>query len=65
MLNAATPVGQGPQIDPRLSAVSPIRPQPVHAGAVRLDRTAACHAAVKRLRCQTCQGKKCIGLCRF
>jgi len=66
MLNHSTIVSESPHFHPHGSAAPPITLQ----GVVRKQGASAESApqrrvAPKRLSCKTCQGKCCIGRCRF
>lgn len=66
MLNHSGIVSESPHFHPPASATPPITLQ----GVIRKPTANAADApqrrvAPKRLCCKTCQGKACIGRCRF
>jgi len=65
MLSHSTILSENPHILPPVSAVPTITLRvAVHQPAGRADSTPQ-HVPPKRLSCKTCQGKCCIGRCRF
>jgi hypothetical protein len=65
MLNQSAIVSESPHFHPPASVAPPITLQGVVRKPAARESTPQRILPSKRLCCQTCQGKSCIGRCRF